>query len=474
MWYISYESGRGCRLSAISYSGEQRIATYHLLLPVDLVTIATTPHDTTADFVLWAFDQLGLVCAQQQGVYHVAVPAEEAEQWGECEAFSFAFDPLLCEAACGDEAVELMTHRSPRFEQLIAALQARGQAVHACPAGDPQSVHQISARLFGAYHIEGGGVHLAGCRLEDRPFLRFTYRRADDGADENEPLDHVWLDGDAAPVSEAQRESLGLETIEPCGPRCPRLPAADLDELLAGGEAAAHAHWLQSESAAAPELLVRTLVWVKYAEGKLRFTIGEATAELPFAGWAAQLEAPPLICPESGAATYKIAATDDGRVCAADAIAVCGESQRRVLRSELHECSETGRPVLAEFGACCPVTGKFLLRPLLATCPQCQQQVSPAALTHDRCAACANLQPVAKDEPRMARLLGEYPGLDRWRKWKLAETETAYLAQASSLLRRLLVVVDKQTLEPLYLAGAHRLLPNWTKLPAALRDEMLR
>ena len=49
---------------------------------------------------------------------------------------------------------------------------------------------------------------------------------------------------------------------------------------------------------------------------------------------------------------------------------------------------------------------------------------SPLLAAHGgRCSACRSLAPVRKDDPRMARLLDEHPLLDRWPRWRIAETK---------------------------------------------------
>ena len=435
------------------------------------VTLAADHRLATEAFIRSAFDQLGLEYVETAGVYRVPLPEAQRAWFDELDELQFTCDPALAEqhAALG---VELVTLDHTLIDQLAEALRSQGEAIHWRPAACPQSVHPISRRLFSAYKIDGGNVHLAGCQLEDRPFVRLTYRQAN--AAGPEPLFHWLFDPRGEPVSKTMQQTLGLEELIPYAPRPPRLVAGALEAMLASGEAAAHARLLSTAEEPLPELLVRALVWCKYVQGKLRFSIGEASEEVSFAGWASQLEAPAFVCPQTGTATFHLAATDDGVICAAEEIDLCSESGRRVLRRDLIECSETGRRVLQEFAANCPVTHQFVLRTLLETCPSCRQQVSPAAMTKTVCQACCNLQPVEKADPRMARLLGEHPGLDRWRKWKLAETETVYIAQAASLLRRLLVVVDKQTLAPLHLATRHRLFAHWNELSAALRDEMLR
>ena len=74
----------------------------------------------------------------------------------------------------------------------------------------------------------------------------------------------------------------------------------------------------------------------------------------------------------------------------------------------------------------------------------------------------------------MARILGEHLGLDRWRNWHLKETGDWYLLEARGLVRRLLVVLATDTLEPLHLASGTRLGRKWTPIERARYDEFLR
>ena len=63
----------------------------------------------------------------------------------------------------------------------------------------------------------------------------------------------------------------------------------------------------------------------------------------------------------------------------------------------------------------------------------------------------------------MARLLGEYPKLDRWPRWKLAETASVYVVVAASMTKRLLIVLNKNDLVVLWLAKGSRFTKKWTK-----------
>ena len=97
-----------------------------------------------------------------------------------------------------------------------------------------------------------------------------------------------------------------------------------------------------------------------------------------------------------------------------------------------------------------------------------------AVLAEGVCAACRGLKKVSKDEPRLAWILGEHAGLDRWNHWQLAETATVYIVQASGLLKRLLAVVEKETLAVQRLATAPRLTSTWVDVPETERAELLK
>jgi hypothetical protein len=213
---------------------------------------------------------------------------------------------------------------------------------------------------------------------------------------------------------------------------------------------------------------------VRHAEGRLQFTIGSAAAFARFSSWARLLAPPPFEAKHSGTRTFRLAATDDGRIDDAAQIAVCAQTGRRVLRQELVECSVTGKRVLPDFTEVCPVSGQRALRNEFAGCTTCRQRVSKSVLADGVCAACRNLSKVSKDDPRLVWIFGEHPGLDRWKHWQLAETQTAYIAQASGLLNRLTVVVDKETLIIRRLARAGRMGGDWMDLDGAARDEELK
>ncbi len=103
----------------------------------------------------------------------------------------------------------------------------------------------------------------------------------------------------------------------------------------------------------------------------------------------------------------------------------------------------------------------------------CRQRVSPATVRSGKCSACRGVKPVSKTDPRMARILDEHPGLDRWGRWRMAETETVYVLVATAFVRRLLVVIDRESLEPARLATGTRLGANWSDAIGIAREELL-
>ena len=100
--------------------------------------------------------------------------------------------------------------------------------------------------------------------------------------------------------------------------------------------------------------------------------------------------------------------------------------------------------------------------------------MSKAVLAEGVCAACRDMRKVSKDEPRLAWILSEHAGLDQWTSWQLAETATVYIIQASGLLKRLLAVVNKDTLAVHRLATAPRFTSTWVDVAEGERAELLK
>jgi hypothetical protein len=327
---------------------------------------------------------------------------------------------------------------------------AESGIVNLAPADQPTTIREIAERLFPAYTIDGGTAHLAGCTLEDRLFLRVRTHHAGKSVE-------FYLDDGGKELDPTLVGTLGMgRTIELKRP--PVKADARITSLAERGRVMLVQ---QFPAESPPEHVDVAAIWCKYAQGKVRFTAGGNMVDLPFSGWARILEPPAFVCPSTGVATFQLAATDDQKIVAAERIALCDETGRRMLDNDLVTCSATGRRVLAELTEVCPVSGKPVLRAAMVRCAMCGETVAPAAIEGGACRACRTLEPVGKNDPRLVRLLGEHPPMDRWRNWRMSETATVYILTAAGWFRKLLVVVDKESLQLRLLATGGRLLAGW-------------
>jgi hypothetical protein len=370
-------------------------------------------------------------------------------------------------------SVERVTLEAPLFHWLREQLRTSAWPMNAAAARQPVSVHELTETLYEPFRVDGGHAHLAGCNLEDRPFLRLSYLDTMAGP-ERPQLTHVFATEDGRPLDEATRRALELDMSTPVTGRPPRLDNTVLQRWVEVTRQHSEQDNLRSSS-----LIAVTLVWCKYVEAKLAFSIGQATVELAFAGWARffgdrSIRPPPYSCPLCGKSSYHLAATDRGQVTVAEAISRCAVSGRRVLDNELETCTVTGSLALPDFMQVCPVAGEKVLRSVLEPCSWCQQRVSPQVVVKGRCAACRHLEPIARQDPCLARVLAQYPELECWRSWRMSETRTAYVLIGTSLWKRLLLVLDKSTLQVHHLGTAGRFSNHWTAIPLAERERWLR
>jgi hypothetical protein len=436
---------------------------------------ASCPDDTTRRFVLWALATLDLpIESADRRVYAVSLPESNRDSFDGAETIRFALDAESVEA---DSSVKLAAPGSRLYLWLVDQLRQLGAAAHAAPKQQPAGIHEITPHLFGAFQVDGGRVHLGGCRFEDQPLVRLTYRApaADDPS--RKQLVHVYAWADGEPVEVGLLEALQVDELTPRA-RPAKLAEAQIESWVAAGRRLAEQRMggRRQEGAAFD---VATIVWCKYVEGKLTFAIGENSVERTFSGWAEffaqrRILPPPYLCPLSGEQSYHLAATDDGRITALEAIAVCEESGQRVLKGDLQVCGATGKRVLPAHLETCPVTGMRVARSCLAVCSSCRQRVSPTTIQNDCCLACRSMRAITRSDHRLARVLDRYPKLQRWRRWTISETSTVYVLVAASLLRRLLIVLDKQQLEPLHMAARACFSRPWSEIAPQQRDDRLR
>lgn len=335
------------------------------------------------------------------------------------------------------------------------------QLSHEAPLDQPTSVAQVTERLFRTYRVEGGAVRLAGCRLDDQLFARIEY---DLGGRRVELV----MDAAGTPLAPERIAQLGIDRTGPLGTKPTQPFEAAIRRLVEQGRTR-----LAAEASAPPEPLKVAAVWCKYVAGKLRFIIGSSAVDLPFEGWGRTLAAPPLICPHTGVKTFHVAATDDGRVVAADQIEVCAASGRRVLGAELVTCSATAKRVLPEWVEPCAVSGLPVLASALVVCRTCGQRVSPTCVEREQCETCRALVPVGADDPRLGRLLGEYPALARWSSWRLGTSANVWVLTAGRWFKRLLLVVDRESHAVKHAALATRLVGSWKTLEPDQRRLLL-
>lgn len=405
------------------------------------------------------------------GVYELSVPEDAVEDLGGSQTVRFTFEEASGENRAASERISLS---SPLFDWIVARLRKKGDVVHAAPASQPDSVRQLTARLFDAYTIDDGNVRLGGCTLEDQPLLRHSYRIRSTKSQTDDRLVHIYTSIDGRPVDESLLSALRVDDVVPLEGKLPRVSDQDTRQWAVNGEKRAPvvAHDEQAE------LLITVVVWCKYFHCKLLFEIGEARTDLSFDGWAQLLvdggiEPPPFECDHTGRRSHRLLAIDDGRITVPEAITTCEESGQEALESDLVACAASGRRVFPKFLRTCSVTGDRVVPAAMATCSMCRQCVSPSCLAGNRCQACRTMTAIRADDPRMARVLGEFPKLDRWSRWRIAETDTSYILSATSVLRRLLVVLEKEPLDAMHLATGSRFGRRWVDVPQQQWKEYL-
>ncbi|MFV2067895.1 MAG: hypothetical protein ACC645_13050, partial [Pirellulales bacterium] len=177
--------------------------------------------DTTQRFVLWCAEQLQIDVQQSDRAIRLAVPEDRQSSLGGRTEVAFATEVGRLEPdgievrSTADQPQTLPPNELLDWlvEQLRieAVLHTRG-VVHSRPRQQPESVHEISERLFSSYQIDEGRVHLGGCTLEDRPLARVTIRLR---GIEGHALKHSFWHADGRPVPPALIDALRLDDLTP-------------------------------------------------------------------------------------------------------------------------------------------------------------------------------------------------------------------------------------------------------------------
>ncbi|MEN0109705.1 MAG: hypothetical protein AAF805_03180 [Planctomycetota bacterium] len=418
----------------------------------------------------WAADELGGRLDAAPGRYRLLPRPPDATAGGASPTESAVRRGWFGRRVESQRGLEADTIEAETPLELVDALAARLAAKPDLPAGhpveQPEAVHDLSARLFAAYLLEGGQAHLAGFHLEDVPLVRLTsVSESDDGA----PLvAHRYYDEVGAPIDRGLAASLGLERVASFAERSPRLDDARRERMLAS---ARHADGRPPEGDA-PALA--SIVWAKRASGQLRFEFGDESLDTPFEGWARTLQAPPAVCPQTGVKTYHLATVEGGAIAAADQIDVCCLSGHRRVRGDLAACADTGRLAEPERLAECPITGDRVLPERLKPCRLCDQPVSPPANPEGVCRACRSKRRVSGSDPRVAILLERHAGLRRWGRWRVAETRDVVIAESARGVRCVQWVFSKDGYELIHAVSTLRFASTWRPLSREQRARLLQ
>lgn len=324
---------------------------------------------------------------------------------------------------------------------------------HFAPENQISSISEVADRLLPAYTVEGGNVHLAGCRMENRLFVRATAKHVGRSVT-------FFLNQRGEELDPTLAEQLGVDHLK----KLEHPPEENGDDWIGPlAEIAQKQMFQQFDPRNPPEAVDVVAIWCKHVEGRLRFTIDDESVDLPFSDWVRTLQPVPYRCPYSDVESFHLAATDDHQIVPAEAIEVCKETGRRVLSSELVTCGETGERFAAELAEICPVSGKPIRPEHMIVCEFCGQRVAPSTIDRGWCAACRMRSRVPKNDPRLVRVKEVNPQLDfkGWVRWQLAETDHLLVATASRWLTQLLVVADARTGKLLRSAKRVRPLGNW-------------
>lgn len=419
-------------------------------------------------FCAWAADELGLVLKTEGPAYLLEAPPAADDPETPPPLRRSWFRRRGAEAAPGEEALPeppLVTTDAHRLvDELLRRLRERGEVTHARPERQPEAVHELSARLFDAYELDGEGrAHLAGFHLDDTPLVLLVSVLGDATPE----VRLRYYDELGAPLPWDEATPLGLDRLAPIGDAAPRLDNGRRDRMLES------AHRAAREAGVAP-IDLAAIVWAKRAWGRIRFDFGDQSVDAEFDGWARTLRAPKVVCPLTGVETYHLATVHGGKIAAADQIAVCAVTGHRRVRSDLEACAATGE--LAEPDALveCPVTLQRVLPSQIDRCRLCEQRVSRPACPDNVCRACREKSRVGADDERIVRLLQEHPGLAGWGHWRLSQTRDVLIVEASRRLRNVLLVLRRDTLEPVRAMASLRVASSWRPLSPEQQQRLLR
>lgn len=402
-------------------------------------------HTESAEaFFACAAEALGIAWTNAGGLLELSFEHREHPTWPK---------PYRVKFSITGDSIEKPARRQVSTQEGAAWLWKLAQieqgALIARPAAQPAAVHEFASRLFEAYQVDGGQIQLAGCSLTQTPFIRVS--TFDEG---EQSLEHRFFTASGSAVSEDLLEELGLADAVPMGDHPSSYTTEEVSQLL------------RPFDTNVDRFVAATVIGAKWAEGALQFNIGEQCAQVEFSGWTASLEAPPFHCMASNTDTYHLAAIDDGRIVAVEAIAICEQSGEQVLETEMVTCSVTGKRVGPAQVKSCPVTGKPALEATFAACAACGQPTSPLGLSKNVCRHCTSMQPQPADDQYVAALLERFPALAAYGSFRHDHTHRLRRLEARGWSKRVMVTVCGETDDVLAVATRTR-LSSWQQVPPA-------
>lgn len=328
---------------------------------------------------------------------------------------------------------------------LFSLINEKSEPPNLRPCSQPLAVHEITESLFAAYCLDNGKLHVAGCQLKDIPFWRMTTLA--ESTDNAPPtLVHHFFDASGQQIDEELINNLELDqTIS-----CEEIPYRVDEKVLS----------IRNQLMDQTSVGAVSLVWVRHASGLLRFEFGEESVDTEFQGWIKTLKPPAAICPQTGVETYHLSTTDDGRIIAAEQIAICEVSGKRYPADELESCAETGKRVTPELLTTFVFTGERILKSEMRQCDRCKTWVPASRLSRTGCLVCDSAKCLAELPVPPAELFADFPKLAK-QKWLVSESEDKTILVNEGWFRRRVAIVDNLTRKLVYLAEASRLSSVW-------------
>lgn len=400
--------------------------------------------ESLASFVEFAAASLGVRAKREEGIAALEFDHREHLGWPK---------PYHTRMAVAGEAIAHLPRRVVSPNEGAAwlwtlATHDRG-ALLARPATQPESVHEFSRRLFDAYEVDNGQMHLAGCHLVEVPFLRVTTLAAEDPSQ----VEHRLFDAEGEVVADKLIEQLGLAEVRPFEGQNVAITRNEIESLV------------ERLNTDGEGFVAVTVVVAKRAEGAVQFDIGEQCTRVKFDDWTRTLTAPAFHCAASGLDTYHLAALDDGRIVAAEGIVTCEESGARVLACERVTCGVTGKQVDSQLVSRCPVSGIEVLKEQMTECIACQQLVSRPVLVRGVCKACRELPRAKRSDTWVSGLMSEFPALERYHTFHAGELGGLVRVMATGWWRRLLVVTRAGETQPVAVSIREGFAGPWQHVP---------